>query len=70
MSVVSKRLDGLIKMPIGMKVRLDPGDFVLDGDATPPDKTTLYPIFCPCLLWLNGCMDQDATGYGGRPLPR
>ena len=27
------------------------------------------PIFGPRLLWPNGCMDQDATGYGGRPRP-
>ena len=27
---------------------------------------------CPVLsvLWPNGCMDQDATWYGGRPRPR
>jgi len=23
-----------------------------------------HPIFGPCLLWLNGWMDQDATWYG------
>jgi len=23
------------------------------------------PQFCPCLLWSNGWMDQDATWYGG-----
>jgi len=28
------------------------------------------PIFGPCLLWPNGCMDQDATWYGGRPWPK
>jgi len=28
------------------------------------------PIFGLCLLWSNGCMDQDATWYGGRPRPR
>ena len=28
-----------------------------------------HPIFGPRLLWLNGCMDQDATWYGGRPRP-
>ena len=28
------------------------------------------PIFGPCLLWPNGWMDQDATWYGGRPLPK
>ena len=26
-----------------------------------------WPIFGPRLLWPNGCMDQDATWYGGRP---
>ena len=25
-----------IKMPLGMEVGLDPGDFVLDGDPAPP----------------------------------
>jgi len=25
------------------------------------------PIFDPRLLWPKGCMDQDATWYGGRP---
>ena len=28
------------------------------------------PILGPCLLWPNGCMDQDATWCGGRPRPR
>jgi len=28
------------------------------------------PIFGPCLLRPNGCMDQDATWYKGRPWPR
>jgi len=28
------------------------------------------PIFGPYLLRPNGCMDQDATWYGGRPRPR
>ena len=27
------------------------------------------PIFGPCLLWPNGCVDQDATWYAGRPRP-
>ena len=27
------------------------------------------PIFGPRLLWPNGCMDQDATWYGGRSRP-
>jgi len=29
-----------------------------------------HPIFGPCLLWLNGWMDQDATWYGGKTWPR
>jgi len=28
------------------------------------------PIFGPCLFRPNGCMDQDATWYEGRPPPR
>ena len=28
-----------------------------------------HPIFGPRLQWPNGCMDQDATWYGGRPWP-
>jgi len=45
-------------MPLGTEVTLDPGHIVLDGDATPPPKGT---IFGSCLLWPNGWMDQDAT---------
>jgi len=52
------------KIPLGMKVGLGPGDFVLVKGAEPP------PIFGPCLLWSNDWMDQDATWYGGRPRPR
>jgi len=60
-----------IKMPLGRKVGLDPNDIVLDGDPAPlPKKGAESPIFCPCLLCTNGCMDQDATWYGGRPRPR
>jgi len=54
-------------MPLGMEVGLSPGDFVLDGDPAPPQKGAEPPIFGPRLLWPNGCMDQDATWYGGRP---
>ena len=62
-----------IKMPLGMEVVFGPGDFVLDGNqASPPQKggTAPSPIFGPCLLWPNGCMDQYAIWYGGRPRPR
>jgi len=46
---------------------LDPSDIVLDGDPAPLPK--MPPIFGLCLLWPNGCMDQDATWYDGRPRP-
>jgi len=59
---------GCIKMPLGVEVGLSPVDFVLDGDpAAPPVKEAEPPIFGPCLLRPNGCMDEDATWYGGRP---
>jgi len=60
---------GCIKMPLGMEVGLDPSDIVLYGDPAPtsPKGGTAPPIFGPCLLWPNRCMDQDATWYGGRP---
>jgi len=65
------RMARWIKMPLGRKISLDPGDIVLDGDPAPlPQKGTEPPIFGPCLLWPKGCMDQDATWYGGRPRRR
>ena len=61
-----------IKMPLGTKVGLSPGDSVLDGDPAPPHKGggAPYPIYGPFLLWPNGWMHQDATWYGGRPQSR
>jgi len=62
---------GCIKMPLGMKVGLSREDFVFDGDPAPlPTKGAEPPIFVPYLLRPNGCMDQDATWYEGRPRPR
>ena len=59
-----------IKIPLGMEVGFSPGDFVLDGDRTPsPQRGGVPSIFGPCLLWPNGCMDQHATWYRGRPWP-
>jgi len=54
---------GWTKMPIGMEVGLGPGDFVFDGDPATPEKGHIHrnPIFGPCLLWPNGCMDEDAS---------
>ena len=31
-----------------------------------PQKGVEPPVFCPCLLWPDGWMDQDATWHGGR----
>jgi len=60
-----------IKMLLGMELGLGPGDIVLDGDPTPPPpKGHSPPIFGPCLLRPNGCMDQDVTWYEARPRPR
>ena len=57
-------------MPLSIEVGLSPGDFVLDGDPAPtPKGAEPHPIFGPRLLWPNGCMDQDATWYVGRPRP-
>jgi len=50
-----------------MEVGLDPGHIVLGGDPAP--KGVQPQIFGPCVLWPKGWMDQDATWYGGRPLP-
>jgi len=58
---------GWIKMKLGMRVSLDPGHIVLDGNpaAPAPKEHSPLPIFGPYLLWPNGWMDQDATWYGG-----
>ena len=60
---------GWTKMPLGTEVDLGPGHIMLDGDRLLP-KRVEAPIFGPRLLWPNGCMDQDATWYGGRFRPR
>ena len=38
--------------------------------SLPKKGHSSHQLFGPCLLWLNGLMDQDATWYGGRPWPR
>jgi len=58
-------------MPLGREIGLDPSDIVVDGHLAPLSKRgRALPIFGPCLLCPNGCMDQDASWYGGRPRPR
>jgi len=48
-----------------------PDDLVLDGDPVPvPQKGRSHTQFRPTSIVANGCMDQDATWYGGRPLLR
>jgi len=59
------------RMQLGMDVGLGSGHIVLDGDSVPsPQKGGTAPNFWPMSMWPNGCMDQDATWYGGRPRPR
>jgi len=48
-------------MPLGMKVGFNPSDSVLDGTQLSLPKGGKAPIFGPCLLWPNGCMDQHET---------
>jgi len=57
-------------MPLGTEVNLCPGDVVLDVVASPPKRGTAPPVLGSCLLWPNGWMDEDTTGYGSRPQPR
>jgi len=59
------------KMPLGMAVVLDSGDFVFDADPVTPKKAhPRHPIFGLCLLWPNGWIGEDASWYGSRPRPR
>ena len=58
-------------MEVGL-CRVDWTLCLFDRDPAPPQKLRGQspPIFGPCLLQPNGCMDQDVTLYGGRPRPR
>jgi len=54
-------------------VGLGPGHIVLDGNPAPLPKRgkgTASPIFGSYQLSQNCWMDQDATWYGGRHLPK
>jgi len=55
---------GWIKMALDMDVRLGPGHIVLF--SSPPKEGGTAPIFGPCLLWPNSCVDEDETWHGGR----
>jgi len=68
--IVAKRLDGsrwhLIRRYTSALATL------CQMGTQPPSPKGASPlaIFGPCLLWLNGWMDQAATWYGGRPRRR
>ena len=65
------QMAGWIKMPLGREVGLSPSYIVLDRDSAPsPKRGAEPPIFDPCLLWPDGCMDQDATWHGSRSRSR
>jgi len=60
-------------MALGMEVGLGPVHIVPDRNTAPLPKKggkASPSIFGPSLLWPNGWMHQDASWYGGRPLPR
>jgi len=57
-------------MKLGMEVGLRLCQIVLNGDPVPLPQRSTAPNFQPCLLWLNGWMDQDVAWYGSRPRPR
>jgi len=55
---------GLMKMPLGMV--LAQATLCQLGIQLPhPKKVAHPPIFGPCLLWLNGWIEQDGAWYGG-----
>jgi len=55
-------------MSLGMEVCPGPGH--MGTQLHPAPEGAEAPNFGPCLLWLNGWIDQDATWYEGRPRPR
>jgi len=68
--VCCAQMAGWTKMPLRMEVDLVPGDIVLDGNPVSPQEGATHPPILAHVLWLNGCMDQGATWYWGRPRPR
>jgi len=61
---------GRIKMKLGIQIGLGLGHIVLDGAQLPLPKGAQPQIFGPYLLRPNGCMDKNATWYGGTSRPR
>jgi len=70
-----------IKMPLGMKLGLGPGDIALDGDSAPLPKGHSHPNFRPMSVvakWLDGsrcllvrryALAQTTLCYMGTQLP-
>jgi len=55
---------GWIRMPLGTKVGLGPGDCVLDRNPAPPRGHSSDPShFGPCLFWPNGRLFQQLLRY-------
>jgi len=73
-NICCSQMAAWIKMPLGMELGVGPGDFVLDWDPAPPTQgggaEPPPQIFGPCLLWLNGWMDEAGSWRGGRYQPR
>jgi len=55
---------GSVRMPLGIEVRLNPGDFVLDGTQPPPN----FPPMSIAAKRLDA--SRYACWYGGRPQAR
>jgi len=58
-------------MSLGTEVGLGLGDFVLDGDSTPPQKKGTAPQFSAhvCCGQTAGWIKMSLNWYGGRPRP-
>ena len=68
--VYSGQTVGWTKTKLGMEVGLGAGHIVLDREPAALQKgNSPPPIYGLCLMWPNAWMDQDATWYGGGPLP-
>ena len=52
-----------ISIPLGTEIELSLDDIVLDGNVPP------LPLKAHMFWWPKGCMDQDTTGYKGKPKP-
>jgi len=63
------QMAGWIKMPLGTELGLGPGDTVLDGGPSSPQRGT-DPDFWPMSVIAKWLVNKDATWYGDRPSPR